>query len=159
MPCAACRPSYLRIERHFLALAADWNAKSVRVDQLEADLDAEMNFMTDGPFGRHTTSRVTARIRTYESGVWTGWKGYGRRRANGAIDGDRYTRWWVEPTNQWRIEGAANAVQFRALIAQHGLRQAVNRLLAGPRRHHPQPVTVDWLLNAAEPRRVRRRFI
>ena len=158
VPCAACLPTYQVAQTRFDAVVANNDVLRQTEHRIHAELDAEMEFMTEGTFGRDTESRVTARVRTYETGKWAGWKGYGRRGAAGTPSEDRYTKFYIEPSNCYRVEGYEAAVAFGREIEKVGLRQAVQNMSMHPTRtHRPQLVTTDWLLDAAESRNVRRR--
>ena len=159
VPCGACERTFETAERRFNIVVDDNTRARRRVRELEAWMNSEMEFMTGGTFGRDTTSRVTARIRTYERGVWAGWKGYGRRRPAGTSEENRYEMWFVEPTNTYRIQGEQGAIDLHKEIENRGLTGAVAYLLRQPNGAKPYVVTVDWMLNAAEGRAVRRRVM
>jgi hypothetical protein len=157
VPCAACTQQYQTAHHRFDAVVANNTFLTQENWRINSELDGEMEFMTEGTFGRDSESRVSSRCRYYETGKWTDWKGWGRRCPPGAQE-NRYVKWWIEPTNTYRVEGPEAAKEFQAQIAAHGLPRAVQNLSQHPTRtYRPQLVTIDWLLSPAEARSVRAR--
>ena len=156
--CRRCRKQWRACAVHFEIVQEAYENEYIRARRFAGLLADERDFMTGGTFGQLARSRCHACIRTYTRGKWAGWKGYGRRRAQGAADKHRYTHWYIEPEGRYKVEGYEAARTFRDRIAEGNLRTAVNVMRGMAQGPQPSEVTVEWLLSEAQPRLNRRRI-